>query len=69
MWRQRSLSYGEKALIINALAESRIWYVASLVHMPPFVLCELKQLVFKFFWVGWWCSLPPVVASQWLMWS
>ena len=40
MWRQRSLSYREKPLIINALALSRIWYVVSLVHMPPFVLCE-----------------------------
>ena len=51
-WRQRSLSYRGKALIINALALSRIWYVASLVYMPPFVLRELNQLVFKFFWSG-----------------
>ena len=48
-WRQRSLSFRGKALIINALALSRIWYVASLVFMPPFVLRELNQLVFKFF--------------------
>jgi len=34
-WRSRSLSYSGKALVINALALSRIWYVASLVHMPP----------------------------------
>ena len=51
-WRQRSLSYRGKALIINALALSRIWYVASLVYMPPFVLPELSQLVFKLFWSG-----------------
>ena len=51
-WRQRSLSYLGKALIINAIALSRIWYVASLVYMPPFVLRELNQLVFKFFWSG-----------------
>ena len=48
-WRQRSLSYRGKAVIINALALSRIWYVASLVYTPPFVLRELSQLVFKFF--------------------
>ena len=51
-WRQRSLSFRGKALSINALALSRIWYVASLVYMPPFVLRELSQLIFKFFWSG-----------------
>ena len=51
-WRQRSLSFRGKALIVNALALSRVWYVASLVFMPPFVLRELNQLVFKFFWSG-----------------
>ena len=37
-WRQRNLSFRGKALVINALALSRILYVASLVHMPPWVL-------------------------------
>lgn len=52
LWRQRSLSDRGKALIIDALALSRIWYAASLVHMPTFVLPELNQLVLKFFWSG-----------------
>ena len=30
-WPQRSLSFRGKALVINAFALSRIWYVASLV--------------------------------------
>ena len=30
-WRGRSLSYSGKALIVNALALSRVWYVASLI--------------------------------------
>ena len=51
-WRQRHLSYRGRALIINALALSRIWYVASLVHMPDWVLRELNPLVFNFFWKG-----------------
>ena len=51
-WRSRSLSYGGKALVANALALSRIWYVASLVHMPDWVLTELNSLIFKFFWGG-----------------
>ena len=49
-WRSRSLSFSGKALVVNALALSRIWYVASLVHMPPRILAELETLVFKFFW-------------------
>ena len=32
-WRSRSLSFRGKALVINALALSRVWYVASLIHI------------------------------------
>ena len=49
-WRQRNLSFRGKALVINALALSRIWYVASLVHMPPWVLRMRNSLFFDFFW-------------------
>ena len=49
-WRQRNLSFRGKALVINALALSRIWYVASLIHMPSWVLRMLNSLIFDFFW-------------------
>ena len=48
-WRQRILSFRGRALVINALALSRLWYVASLIHMPPWVLGELLRLLFSFF--------------------
>ena len=51
-WRQRILSLRGRALVINALALSRVWYVASLIHMPPWVLGELLRLLFSFFWKG-----------------
>ena len=51
-WHTRSLSYQGKALVINALVLSRVWYVASLIHMPPWVLRELNSLCFRFFWSG-----------------
>ena len=51
-WHSRSLSYGGKAVVSNALALSRVWYVASLVPMPPWALSELNSLIFKFFWSG-----------------
>ena len=47
-----SLSFRGKSLIINALAISRIWYVASLVFMPSCILHELCSLVFKFLCSG-----------------
>lgn len=49
-WRSRSLSYQGKALVLNALVLSRVWYLASLIHMPDWVLGELNSLAFKFFW-------------------
>ena len=51
-WRARSLSFSGKALVINALALSPVWYVAALIHLPPWVLKELNSLPFKFFWSG-----------------
>ena len=51
-WQSRSLSFRGKSLVINALALSRIWYVASLIFMPPWVQRELSILVFSFFWSG-----------------
>ena len=51
-WWQRSLSFQGRALVVNALALARVWYVASLIHMPPWVLKELATLVFNFFWRG-----------------
>ena len=51
-WRARSLSFRGKALVINALALSQIWYVTSLIYMLPRIAHELCSLVFKFFWSG-----------------
>lgn len=48
----KSLSFSGKALVGNSLALSRVWYVASLVHMPAWVCAELKKLLFIFFWSG-----------------
>lgn len=51
-WHQRILSFRGGALVINALALSRVWYVTSLIHMPPWVLGELLRLLFSFYWKG-----------------
>ena len=49
-WRKQILSYSGRALVVNALALSRVWYVAALIHVPHWVVTELSSLVFKFFW-------------------
>ena len=59
-WRQRGLSFRGKALIVNALALARIWYVADLIHLPAWALGELSSLVFSFFWKG----KPDLVARK-----
>ena len=63
-WRQRNLSYRGRSLINNALALSRIWYVASLVYIPGWVLRELNSLIFKFFWKGKRDLVARTVVSQ-----
>ena len=50
IWRLRRLSFRGQAIIINALALSNIWYVASLIPMPDWVLASLNRLIFPFFW-------------------
>lgn len=39
-WSSRSLPFSGKALVANALAVSRIWYVASLVYMLIKMGCQ-----------------------------
>ena len=63
-WARCILSYGGKALVINALALSRVWYVASLIHMPGWVHSDMSQLIFKFFWKGKTDLVARVVVSQ-----
>ena len=49
-WRQRSLSYSGKALVLNALALSGLWYTASILPIPNWVLAFLKAKITSFFW-------------------
>ena len=63
-WQQRSLSFWGRALVINALALSRVWYVASLIHTPLWVHAELATLVFPFFWKGKRDLVARVVVTQ-----
>ena len=63
-WRARSLSYSGRAIALNALALSKVWYTASLVPMPQPILTELTSLSFDFFWAGK-KDLVALVVFQW----
>ena len=51
-WRHRSLSYGGRVLVSNALTLSCIWYAASLFSTPSWVWRELNTALLNFFWEG-----------------
>ena len=51
-WRSRALSFSGRAVDLNSVALSRIWYVASVVPMPNSILLELTTRIFNFFWAG-----------------
>ena len=48
-WRSRALSFFGRAVVLNSLALSKIWYVALVVAMPKCVLKELNTRIFNFF--------------------
>ena len=58
------MSFHGRALVIGFLALSRIWYVASLIHMPLWVHAELARLIFLFFWKGKPDLVARVVVTQ-----
>ena len=51
-WRQRSLTFQGKALVINALALSGLWYLGSVLRPPDWVISFVNTEIFSFFWAG-----------------
>ena len=49
-YKQRSLCYKEKVLVINCLAASLIWYPASVILMPGHYLAQFQRAMFLFLW-------------------
>jgi hypothetical protein len=52
MWRHRHLTIFGRALVLNSLILSQIWYVSSVVHMPKHIEQEINRIVFDFLWEG-----------------
>ena len=50
MWRSRTLSLKGKALIINTLGASGLWYTATVVKMPDWVHTRVSKAIWSFLW-------------------
>lgn len=51
-WCQRSLTFQGRALVINALALSGLWYLGSVMSPPDWVISAINAEIFSFFWSG-----------------
>ena len=49
-WRCRTLSFKGKALVINGLLTSTLWYTATSTHMPLRAISTIEETIYNFFW-------------------
>lgn len=49
-WNHRELSYKGKALVINGLLTSTLWYTATSSAIPSGIISEIEQAIYGFFW-------------------
>jgi hypothetical protein len=48
LWKSRHLSLLEKAIVVNVLASSKIWYIGSVLHMSKQYICKFQRLIINF---------------------
>lgn len=49
-WRLRNLSYKGKALIINGLLTSTLWYNITALPVPSWAVTQIEPVIYDFFW-------------------
>ena len=49
-WKHRDISYKGRALIINALLTSTLWYNVTSLAVPPWAIAQIEQSIYGFFW-------------------
>lgn len=49
-WRHRELSYKGKALVINGLLTSTLWYNATSLPVPSWAIAQIDQSIYNFFY-------------------
>ena len=51
-WKHRDLSLKGKALVINGLLTSTLWYLAANIHIPTWAIQEMEDVIYDFLWHG-----------------
>ena len=49
-WRNRDLSFKGKAVVINGLLTSTLWYHATSLSLPSWAVTQIEEAVYRFFW-------------------
>ena len=52
IWRQRSMSIYGRILIVKTLAISKFVYLASVIHIPEWVIKNVEKEIYNFIWKG-----------------
>ena len=63
-WQQRHLSYHGRALVVNSLGLSPLWYLASFRTMPVLVVTAINACVFSFLWHNKWEKIARSSLTQ-----
>ena len=51
-WKCRNLSFKGKAIVINSLVVSRLVYLATVLHIPEWVISTVRRILMDFMWRG-----------------
>ena len=51
-WKSRTLSLKGKAMIVNTLGASGLWYTSTVLSMPSWVHTRVSQAIWDFVWSG-----------------
>ena len=49
-WRHRELSFKGKALVINGLLTSTLWYNVTSLPVPSWAISQIERVIYDFFW-------------------
>ena len=51
LWKRRSLSLVDRALLVNALGLNKLNYLASILIVPDWVKTKVNQIIWPFVWI------------------
>ena len=61
LWKSRDFTFGGKAVVVNHLASSALWYTASVFPLPHWAVKQLNEKLWHFFFNG---KGPPISRAQ-----